>query len=87
MKILCIFALPNKQKLKTMRTFQKTLIAYAKGQKTMAFIAYKNDETAINKKITFKQFCEAFDKIMIQHEMNQPINPITKKRELPIWAQ
>jgi hypothetical protein len=75
----------NKTKQKAMTTFQKTLIAYSKGQKSMAFIAYKNDPTA-NKNFTFSEFCAAFDKLMIQHEMNRPINPITKKRELPIWA-
>lgn len=68
-----------------MTTAQLTLIAYAKGQKSMAFLAYKNDPTA-SQDLTFAQFCTAFDKLMIQHEMNRPINPITKKKELPIWA-
>jgi hypothetical protein len=46
-----------------MTTFQKTLIAYSKGQKSMAFIAYKNDPTA-NKNFTFSEFCAAFDKLI-----------------------
>lgn len=70
-----------------MTTAQLTLIAYAKGQKSMAFLAYKADQTAVNKELTFEQFCEAFDKLMIQHEQNQPINPVARKKELPIWVK
>jgi hypothetical protein len=68
-----------------MTTYQKTLIAYAKGQKSLAFLAYKNDPSA-NKIFNFNQFCAAFDNLIKQHEINLPINPITNKKELPIWA-
>jgi hypothetical protein len=67
-----------------MTTYQKTLIAYANGQKSIAFLAFKNDPTS-NKELNFNQFCIAFDKLMIQHKCNRPINPISKKQELPIW--
>jgi hypothetical protein len=50
----------------------------------MAFLAFKNDPTS-NKELNFNQFCIAFDKLMIQHKCNRPINPISKKQELPIW--
>jgi hypothetical protein len=61
-----------------MTTFQKTLNAYTNGQKSLAFLAFKNDADSI-KEITFEQFCISFDKIIIQHELNKGINPITKK--------
>jgi hypothetical protein len=61
-----------------MTTFQKTLNAYANGQKSMAFLAFKNDADSI-KEITFEQFCISMDKIIIQHEVNKGVNPITKK--------
>ncbi len=56
-----------------MTTYQKTLIAYANGQKSMAFLAFKNDPTS-NKELNFNQFCIAFDKLMIQHKGKRPFS-------------
>jgi hypothetical protein len=49
-----------------MTTYQKTLSAYKKGLKSMAYLAFLNDSNA-NKGITFEQFCIGMDKILINH--------------------
>ena len=51
---------------KNMTTYQKTLSAYKKGLKSMAYLAFLNDSNA-NKGITFEQFCIGMDKILINH--------------------
>ena len=44
-----------------MTTFRKTIEAYKKGQKSMAFLAFKNDPNA-NAGVTFEQFCDFMEK-------------------------
>jgi hypothetical protein len=45
------------------QTANQTMKAYANGQKAMAFIAFKNDPTAVQG-ITFEQFCNYMDKAL-----------------------
>lgn len=65
-------------------SYQKTLITYATGSKVMAYLSYKADADA-NQDLTFDQFCTAFDRQMIIHEQNRPINPVSCKKEACIW--
>lgn len=62
----------------TAQTANQTMKAYANGQKAMAFIAFKNDPTAVEG-ITFEQFCNYMDKTL-----NEVIEvcPVTKKAKL-----
>jgi hypothetical protein len=66
------------QDMSNAQTAKQTMTAYAKGQKAMAFIAFKNDPTSVQG-ITFEQFCNYMDKAL-----NEVIEvcPATKKAKL-----
>ncbi len=61
-----------------MTLYQKTLVTYAKGQKEMAFLAYKSDETANKKFNSFADFCTAFDGLMQKNKNNSPSSSAQK---------
>lgn len=42
-----------------------TMKEYAKGNKAMAYIAFKNDPTSVEG-VTFEQFCNAMERMMNQ---------------------
>lgn len=61
-----------------MTTFRKTLETYKKGQKAMAFLAFKNDPNA-NEGITFDIFCKFMDKTIGNVHS---VNPASGKKEI-----
>ena len=68
-----------------MTTAQNTMIEYINGQKEIAFLAYKSDETAVNTNVSFDVFCSSMDKMVLNHINSRPINPVSNKKDKCIW--